>query len=815
MSKYLDLCGAWELYGTDTDDKSFVCAGTVPGCVHTDLLAAGIIPDPFWRNNSQKIQWIENQNFRYVKYFDVDAVSPNAYLEFDGLDTYATILLNGKTLAQVDNMFTPFSFCADGILHAGENVLEVCFRSPIKEVEGLPPREAAFTQERINTRRMQCTYSWDWVDRFVTMGIYRPVRLCFREPNEIDSVYLYTHDINPYSAQIKLEVTFRDFFLCGDTLRMEIKDPAGLTVFAKERVILTERMDEYIDLPSPSLWYPNGYGEQPLYTILLATQSCTKSMQFGIRKLTVLQEEDTEGSENRKIALKLQQEAHLQFHERNKQTSSFAVLVNGVKIMCKGANWVPCEPFPSNETPEKITRLLELGAHAGVNMLRVWGGGIFERDEFYNECDRLGILVTQDFLMACGTYPEDEQWFLDALRREARAATLRLRNHPCLAFWSGDNENAVLGSENRTDFPGYRSAALALEPTVTSLDPARRFFPSSPYGGDCYASATRGTTHNTSFLGALFQYIMGTDMKDYRDHLSRYLSRFCAEQPVFGMPFVSCLQKFLTDEDIFKDSEGMLEFHTKNNPFLPKSLFGIVQEMTEKIFGAYQNGADRIRKQQMLQCEWTRLSLELYRRNKGFSWGIIYWMFNDCWPAAGGWSFLDYYACPKPAYYTFRRCAKPVIASIEEKCGALSVHICNDSLQAVQGHGKLYLYNFAADTALISKEFDFSVVQNTSQKVLECDCAEFFCKMSNTTVLLCDVEADGQRDTAFFIPERFCDLALEYADVRMMEETADTVTVTSDTFLPFAIIDVPYLLSDNCFVLKKGEVRTLKKLRAL
>lgn len=815
MSKYLDLCGAWELYGTDEDGNGFELCATVPGCVHTDLLAACILPDPFYRDQSKTAQWIERHDFRYVKRFSVDTLAPNAYLEFEGLDTYATILLNGKELAKTDNMFIPHEVCADGVLKAGENVLEVCFRSPIKEVARFPARVAAFTQERINTRRMQCTYSWDWVDRFVTMGIYRPVRLAFREPNEIESVYVYTSDINPYSAQIKIEVAFRDCFLCGESIHMEITSPNGETVFCKERTILKPTLYEYVDIPSPKLWYPRGYGEQPLYTVTLTTKSSVWSQKIGIRKITILQIPDAEGSDLRSKVLKLQQEDFLQVYEFNKTTSGFIVLVNGVKIMCKGANWVPCDPFPSRESPEKITRLLELGADAGVNMLRVWGGGLFERDEFYNECDRLGILVTQDFLMACGTYPEDEEWFIEALKKEARAAVLRLRNHPSLAFWSGDNENAVLGSENRTDFPGYRSAAEGLEPTVLSLDPQRRFFASSPYGGDTYACATCGTTHNTSLLGAMFQYITTTDMKDYRAFFSRFQARFCAEQPVFGMPFVSSLQKFLTDEDIFGKDGTMLEFHTKNNPYLNPSLFEIMRIMTEKIFGTYQNGADRIRKQQMLQCEWTRLSFELYRRNKGFSWGMIYWMFNDCWPAAGGWSFLDYYACPKPAYYAFKRSAKPVIASLCEESGTLSVYICNDSLKDVRGTGKLSLYDFETDKELLSHSFNFTVPENTSICVLCEDSAAMWSQMSETTVLLCDVESDGQNDTAFLIPNRFQDLKLTYSDARIVKETEDEITVTADTFLPFATIDVPYLLSENCFPLKKGEVKILKKLRKL
>ncbi len=804
------LNGKWTVQGLDENNFPITFDGVVPGCVHADMLRNGIIKDIYYRDNSKTCQWVENRDFTYTREFEVEALEKNAYLEFDGLDTYCDIFLNGRKIGEAEDMFTPFAFPVDGYLIEGKNTIEVRFRSPVKEVASLPLLPGAFTRERLRTRRMQCTYFWDWVDRFVTMGIYRDVRLVFRKGNEIDNAYVYTKSINPYSAQIKLDINIRDVVPETEDITIEIYGPDGELVFKKKRTILMELLEEHIDIVEPKLWYPNGYGEHPIYKLVLTTPNSQKTIKFGIRELVILQIEDKEGSDEQKLCREIQSLQYVKAHDRNESTACFTVLCNGTKIMCKGGNWVPCEPFPSEETPEKITRLLELAVSGGVNMLRVWGGGIFEREEFYDECDRLGILVTQDFLMACGTYPEKEEWFIKALNNETKAAALRLRNHACLAWWSGDNENAVNGSENRTDFPGYYAATYGIQPVLRQYDPQRYFLASSPYGGDEYSSATRGTTHNTFYLGAIFWRIRETDLSTYREFFSSMFSRFSAEQSAFGLAFASCLKKFMTDEDIYGEDQSISEFHMKNNPALGLTLFEYVNVMSKKIFGDYTDGYDRVRKQQMLQCEWIRVTFEAHRRNKWFSSGIIYWMYNDCWPAANGWSIVDYYANPKPAYYTFKRCAQPVVASIEEKNGSANVYVSNDALEACSGKGKLYLYDFKADKNVYEKEFSFDVAENIANKVYTCDYNEIVSKMTSTTVLICDVETNLGSDRAFFIKDRFCDLDIEYTDVEVLSRTDTEITVRAKEFTPYVMLDEEKLMEENCFMLKKGETKTVK-----
>ncbi len=807
------LNGEWRLHGTDESGAEINIAAIVPGCVHVDLMKAGLLEDVLYRDNNQRALWIENKDFTYERTFSVDTVEDNAYLIFEGLDTYCDVYLNGKKIGSADNMHLRHDFCVDGILLAGENHIEVRFFSPIRAVEDKPKLPGAFTTERLHTRRIQCTYYWDWVDRFVTMGIYRDVELKFKKVNEIKNFYLYTRSINHLSAQLDLTVELADFADKGDELSIEIVSPDGKTVFSKKRTLLVPKIHEWIDVRNPLLWYPNGYGEQPLYTLILSTPTSEKTFRFGIRQLVVVQLEDETGSVEAEISRDIQSRDYIQGWDENETSSGFIVLVNDVKIMCKGANWVPCEPFISEESPEKIRRILELSADAGVNMLRVWGGGIFEQDAFYEECDRLGILVTQDFLMACGTYPETEPEFIEQLKKETEYAAYKLRNYTCLAWWCGDNENAVRGNENITGYPGYLSATYGMKPILEQLDPTHIFLPSSPYGGKPFASAVRGTTHNTNFCPDFFKAVPDLEINNHQDFLCQYLSRFCSEHPTMGMPFVSALRRFLTEDDIFGSDTTMTTYHTKNNPdFGETTLHDYIDMMAEKFFGAYKNGEDRIYKLQMLQCEWIRITMELYRRYKWYASGMIFWMLADCWTAATGWTIIDYYANPKPSYYAFKRASKSVIASVSKEDGSYKVYVCNDALKNAKGKGQIYVYDYMSDKKLIKTAFSFDVDENTTECVLTFGGEKFDKKMSDKTLIICDIEGDFGTDNAFYIPICFGLKKWGEANIRILKETEDYVTVTADEFTPFAIFDTPYVLEDNCFMLKKGEVREIKKL---
>lgn len=802
------LNGEWKCIFLKDGSAPQTFSAAVPGCIHTDLKRAGVIGDYFYRDNAEKIRWIENCDVIYQKQFDVDSVENNEYLRFECLDCYCDIYLNNIKIGAADDMFVPYEFSAENVLRAGTNLLEVKFRSPIKEVAGRPKRDGAFTTERLYTRREQCTYGWDWVARFVTMGICGDVSLKKREADSLDNVYIYTKGITPFAASVAVEAAFRD--ITGDGFAdFEIISPHGETVFSEKRAIFESIIKITADIPNAQLWFPTGYGEQPLYKLKITVNGKESITEFGIRKVDILEIDDNFNPEYKAKAEKLKKNPHLLENDRNEKTSSFWLVINGVRIFCQGGNWVPCDPFVSEETDEKIKSLVQSAHECGCNMLRVWGGGVFEKDSFYSECDRLGILVTQDFLMACGTYPEDDKDFLDKVSRETAAGAVRLRNHPSLVWWSGDNENAVDGYFNKKSFPGKTVVSKSIAPVLSRLDPQRAFLLSSPYGGVPFKSAACGTTHNTAYLGDWFDFVSGETSFDYYNEINRYLSRFMAEQPSYGLPFVSSLKKFMTDEDIFGKNSDIMEYHCQNNPCLKETIFAYSEKMAEGFFGKYESPQDRIYKLQLLQCEWLRISFELFKRNQWFSSGIVYWMFNDCWPTSVSWSVIDYYGNPKPAYYVFRRCAKPVITSLHEEDGEIKAYVCVNGKNGVSAKGRVYLYNVLTGEENTLAEFDgeFSVGSTCAAAAEKSKIPQI---EQNENIVLCDLESDICSDRSFYCPNYFKNVPWGKNDAFVLTETDGGCEITADTCIPYVMLDTDSKLSDNCFFLKKGETVTLK-----
>lgn len=791
------LSEGWQLSGGGLREA---IAATVPGCVHTDLLAKGLIPDPFFRDNAKELYWIENEDWTYTCRFEADRTE-GASLYFEGLDTYCEVYLNGTHIGSASDMFHPYDFPCEGAIRLGENTLEVRFRSPVREVEDRPKRNGAFTTERINTRRIQCTYSWDWVDRFVTAGIYRPVYLSYPNGIDVESVYVFTESIDGYSAGIFTELSFRDFGT-GAICRVEILDPDGTLAADTEFYADREHFVRRFDIVSPRLWYPHGYGESPLYTLRVLVGENEYTEHFGIRTLKVVQIPDEKGSEYHEIAERVQKREHAATFLLNDRHSGFLVLVNGTPVFCKGGNWVPCEPFPSGESDGKIEELLDLAIEMGVNTLRVWGGGVFEKRAFYDGCDRRGILVVQDFLMACGEYPEREQWFIDSLRRESEFAVKYLRNHPSLAFWQGDNENATYGSDTQTDYTGRESALSGIADNVYKYDRARVFLPSSPYGGKNYGSVTVGTTHTTNFLGQIFEYFDKCDCKDYKEYLGGFTARFISEEGTFGAVSRSSMLKFMTEADLSDEGEEMLSYHTKGNPDLPKEIFSYVTSFAKKALGEPCDTEDRLFKYRYAQYEWVRVAFENAKRHIGYNNGIVFWMFNDCWPAALGWSFVDYYGLPKASFYAFKRMAKPVTVSVTEEDG-YTAYVTGDSNVSASFDLRAELIRLSDMEVTQRYEFDGGTVpaRGTAAVILPFTPEDGY-------MVRVSVESASCSDTSFYKRGALNMRRLD-GGVRVIERGEDFITVEAQQYVHALELEGEYIFEDNYFSLMKGERRTV------
>jgi beta-mannosidase len=735
----------------------------------------------------------------YETTFDA-ATSDNVRLKFDGLDTFASVYLNGVRLGDTHNMFIPHVFDVSGVLREKGNRLRVEFTSPIKMVEGMPVAPGyAFTGDRINARRVQCTYSWDWVDRFVTMGIFRPVYLEYREGLEIEDVYVRTDAVDRFGAALVAEYTLSGYDKPG-IVEATLVSPDGKTVYRDRFYADRELVVRKMDIPEPELWYPAGYGEQPLYTFTANTGASSYTTKVGIRTIRIINHVDEVGSEYYNRAKEATNSKVAGVRTLDDNFFGFKVVVNGKEIFCRGGNWVPCDPFQSEESDERIRTLVKQAREMGANILRVWGGGLFEKFSFFDECDKQGILICHDFLMACGQYPEKEEWFIKELQLEAEYAVKFMRNHPCLAWFHGDNENAVDGNDTAADYTGRSSALDGIYPSIYKYSKNIPFLASSPWGGNVFNSITSGTSHNTNFVGEIFDYVYTTDCHDYKEYLSQFTSRFVSEEPTFGAICRESMLEFMTEEDLTGADESILKFHSKTNPALPTHIYDVNRAFAEHMLGEFTDGEDRYFKMKYMHCEWVRVTEELVLRNLGYTNGIIYWMFNDCWPASLGWAFVDYYLRRKPAYYMFRRLAHDVTGSIDISTKNLIVSNTADEARAARVTVRFL------DLSNACRELD-KVSTTVGLDAYSVICIDVSDKIKDGVLAVVDVESEGDLYRSYYKGGK---LEIERNDnFEIVHTDENSLTVKALGYLQAVELEGDYNFSDNYFTMLEGEEKTV------
>jgi len=779
----------------------FKYVGEVPGSTINDLISAGKLPkDLLSDKNADEVLKYENCDFNYTKTFNINKKEKKATLVFERLDTYVDIYFNGVFIGHRENGNIEHRFDISDLIQVGDNTIELKFKSCITTAKPVADDVPyAFTKERLNIRRMQCTFGWDWTARFVCSSIGN-VSVLFTNEDEImlDAIYAYTKNIDEYSAEVGVDVNFNSNYE-GRIIDFEIVNPEGVTILTKQQYCDFEKVRLNFNISNPKLWYPTGYGEQPLYEIVVKDNGkVIHKEKFGIRTIKILQIEDAVGSKNYKKCLEIKNKEY----DNNKTFSGFTLLVNGVKVFCRGGNWVPSQPYIMPKKEEKIIETLCIAKEMGVNMIRVWGGGAFECKTFYDECSRLGILVTQDFLMACGLYPEKEEWFINELLKETEYAVKLIRNQPCLVWWSGDNENAVEGSDTQTDYRGRDSFYKGIEPIISKFDPYRNVFASSPYGGDFYASNTVGTTHNTQYLGALFSYIIKNEnLDDYKDKLKQFRARFIAEEPIFGAISLSSLKKFMSEEYIFSEELSVWLYHVKGNPGLERELAEYFYIFAEKVLGKYKNPRDRFFKFKYIQYEWLRVVLEQARREKWFCSGIIFWMLNECWTAAGGWSLIDYYNKIKVGGYSFKRSAKPLILSIDKVETNYELSIINDGILDVECTIKLKIVGKETTVDLT----EFTLISEANKNFVK----KIDVKLCDDEILVADLVSKTNSYRTFYKVgnleiEEVKD-AIEYE----IDESKCIITVKAKKYVHVVDFDGDVIFEDNAFSMFSGESRQI------
>jgi beta-mannosidase len=675
----------------------------VPGCVHTDLLRAKKIADPFWGTNEKDQQWIERTSWEYRSSFPADdalLAHERVELVFRGLDTFAEVFVNGHSVLRADDMFRSWRVDVRPRLVKGDNQVLVRFTSPIKAVRPaydklgyrLPAvNDQAEEMVSMFARKAPYHYGWDWGPRFVTSGIWRPVTIEVWDAARLDDVQVFQRELTDARARLTATALVQATRAGKATLTVTIDGGAPVTVEAA-LVPGANHLSAELTVANPERWWPNGLGAQRRYTIesALAVDGQprgSRKTRVGLRTIEVV-------------------------HQRDKDGKSFTIKVNGAPVFMKGANYIPSDSFVDRVTPERYRGLLQAAADAHMNMLRVWGGGIYEDDRFYDLADELGLLVWQDFMFACSMYPGDAA-FLENVRLEAVENVRRLRNHPSLALWAGNNEIEAawhgwgwqwkfhLGkAAQATIWRDYKRVFHEILPRVVAEeDPGRFYTRSTPSANEDGVPPNKlgwGDNHYWGVWHAEAPYT------DYAPNTSRFMSEYGFQ----SFPTLDTVARYAPQDQWRIDSPVMLSHqrHPRGNQ--------LVKTYMDRDFRAPKDFASFLYLSQVLQATVIQYGAEAHRRRWPYNAGSLYWQLDDCWPVAS-WSGIDYFGRWKALHYAARRFFAPVLASPVEDNGTVNVFVVNDRRADLRAHMTIRLVDFDG-RELFHKEDDVVAKANTS-----------------------------------------------------------------------------------------------------
>lgn len=650
----------------------------VPGTVHQDLLNHNRIPNPFYGMNEEAVQWVENEDWMYRTSFVVDEQQLSrdaAVLEMDGLDTYADVFLNGALILRSDNMFVGHKIEVKPVLRKGVNQLLVRFRSPVKEV--LPQLQTnGFDYPASNdhspwrtsvyTRKAPYSYGWDWGIRLATCGIWRPVRLVFSDVARIEDYYVCQEAVTQAKADVdnRLEINNVTSSTVSALLKVDYHYSDSDTKEIRKHIELrpgANMVSLPVSIERPHLWMPNGWGEPSLYKFTASlsvdgVEIAKQERNVGLRTVRVVMDDDEHGK-------------------------SFYFVVNGKPMFAKGANFIPDDALLPNVTQERYKRIFEDVKAANMNMLRVWGGGIYEDDEFYDEADRNGILIWQDFMFACSSYPHDPL-FVGRVEAEAEYNIKRLRGHASLAMWCGNNEiyeamrywgwQRKYSAEAFAEMErGYNVLFRELLPKmVERLDGTRFYMHSSPYEANWGRpnSWKTGDSHNWgTWHGRKPFESFDTDVP-----------RFMSEYGFQAFPEMKTIRTFAEEKD-FELESPVMNAHQKADigNALIKQTMGLYYKVPEKFEDLVYVGL-------VLQGQGIRHGIEAHRRNRPYCMGSLFWQLNDSWPVVS-WSGIDYYGNWKALMYQSKRAFAPILINAIKEGDDLCVYLVSDELQDHDG----------------------------------------------------------------------------------------------------------------------------------
>ncbi len=719
----IDLGGSWtlEMAGPSPSpawrDGASVPA-RVPGCVHSDLMAAGTIPDPFIRDNEDAIKWVSETDWVYSRDLEISAnvlTRDRVLLRCDGLDTLATITVNGKRVGQSDNMFRTWEMSIKDVLRPGANRIEVGFTAPSPYLRDHHARRALPDWRgpkeppgRAWLRKEPCSFGWDWGPVLSTSGIWRPISLLAYNSARLADVHIrQKHE----DGHVELAVTAAAERVKEPTLHARvIVTLDGVEVASGRSAFDGPTARLRLTVAEPKLWWPRGMGEQPLYAVTVEL---------------IAQDGEILDSATKRVGLRtLRLDRHA-----DKWGESFQFVANGVPFFAKGANWIPADALVTRMTRERYEDLLRSAAAANMNMLRAWGGGIYEDDLFYDLCDELGICVWQDFMFACSTYPTFDDAFMRTVRAEAEDNVRRLRHHACIALWCGNNEleQGLVGDDwddTHMSWDDYgRLFDKLLPQVVKGLDPDRDYWPSSAHSPCDRANANNPTCGDAH----LWEVWHGRKPFEwYRTCEHRFNSEFGFQ----SFPEPRTVYGFTLPQDRNVTSYVM-EHHQRSG--IGNTV--IVQYMLEW-FRLPTSFDATLWLTQILQGMAMKYAVEHWRRSMPRGMGTLYWQLNDTWPGAS-WSSIDYHGRWKALHYMAKRFYSPVLVSAVEDLdrGQVDVHVTSDLLAPKQGKVSWRLTDLKG-ARLLDGQIDVEIAPRSNALVRTIDVREQLTKLGPRNLLM-------------------------------------------------------------------------------
>ena len=770
----------------------------VPGSVYTDMMASDLMEDPFWKDNEEKALSLMEDDYEYETHFQGGEIPgcEQLLLRFEGLDTIADIYLNDERIGSAENMHRIWEYDVTGKLRASENTLRVVLHSPTEYIRKAFEESRTYGSEDamdgfVHIRKAHCMFGWDWGAHLPDAGIFRPVRLLGIKKGRIESVYItqeHKQESVALNLQVKVQAPGHEGSAGGGfSYEAEVTDPEGKTS-------VYSLSPEKIVIDSPMLWWPNGYGKQYLYTVKVLLKAGGEIVDvwerhIGLRTMTVRRRKDEWGE-------------------------SFAHEVNGVTIFAMGADYIPEDHLLGRTSRERTRRLLQDCREAHFNAIRVWGGGLYPEDYFFDICDEMGLIVWQDFMFACAVYDLTPQ-FAANIRQEFIDNIVRIRHHACLGLWCGNNEMEQFVKEGNwvTKPSEVRDYIIMYEHMIPELlreyDPQTFYWPASPSSGGSFDAPNdpgRGDVHYWEVWHG------NKPFTEYRKYFFRYASEFGFQ----SFPCRKTIETFTDDERDYNPFSYIMEKHQRNY-----GANGKIMNYMQQTF-CYPTDFDTfLYASQLLQAEAIRYGVEHFRRNRGRCMGAIYWQLNDCWPVIS-WSSIDYTGRWKALHYYAKRFFAPVMISCQEE-GMMSqaadmnrehfefeksihLNVTNETMEPQSG--TVFWELRTADSDIIKAGQEFIQLEPCSSKWLGKKCFDDIDIFS--TYVSYRFEQDGntvsEGSVIFSYPKYF-----RYEDPCLTCETeGDEIIITSKAYAKSVEIQnsqEDLVLEDNYFDMNKGQKR--------